>query len=88
MDALHRPTAWRSHDPGRGHCADAIQGALLLTAFSLGLGIPFLLTALMLDSAQGMLRRLQRNMRVIELVSGSFLVLVGITIASGQLQSL
>lgn len=68
--------------------ADAIQGALLLTAFSLGLGIPFLVTALVLDSAQGMLRRLQRNMRVIEVVSGAFLILIGITIASGQLQSL
>lgn len=68
--------------------ADALHGALLLMAFSLGLGIPFLLTALMLDSAQGVLRKLQRNMRVIELFSGIFLVIVGITIASGQLQSL
>lgn len=68
--------------------ADALRGAMLLMAFSLGLGIPFLLTALMLDSAQGALRRLQRHMRVIELFSGIFLIIVGITIASGQLQSL
>ncbi len=68
--------------------ADALPGALLLATFSLGLGIPFLLTALMLDSAQGVLRKLQRNMRYIELFSGIFLVIVGVTIASGQLQSL
>lgn len=60
----------------------------LLTAYSLGLGIPFILTALLLDGAQGVLRRLQRHMRAIELVSGGFLVLIGVLVASGQLQSL
>jgi cytochrome c biogenesis protein CcdA/peroxiredoxin len=59
-----------------------------LTAYSLGLGIPFLLTALALDQAQGVLRRLQRNMRVIEAVSGAFLVLVGVLVFSGQLERL
>ena len=68
--------------------ADAARGGVLLAAYSLGLGIPFLLTALMLDSAQGILRKLQRQMRLIELVSGAFLVLIGILIATGQLQSL
>ncbi len=67
---------------------DVGQAGILLTAYSLGLGIPFLITALMLDSAQGMLRRLQKQMHTIELVSGAFLVLVGVFIASGQLQSL
>lgn len=59
-----------------------------LTAYSLGLGIPFMLTALLLESAQGILKRLQRHMRAIELVSGSFLILIGVLVASGQLQSL
>ncbi|MEQ8672677.1 MAG: cytochrome c biogenesis protein/redoxin [Aggregatilineales bacterium] len=68
--------------------ADAARGGVLLAAYSLGLGIPFLLTALMLDSAQGILRKLQRQMRLIELISGAFLVLIGILIATGQLQSL
>jgi len=59
-----------------------------LAAYSLGLGIPFMLTALLLESAQGVLKRLQRHMRAIELVSGSFLILIGVLVASGQLQSL
>lgn len=67
---------------------DVAQAAPLLTAYSLGLGIPFLLTALMLDSAQGFLRRLNRHMQTIKLVSGMFLLLIGLAIASGQLQSL
>lgn len=59
-----------------------------LTAYSLGLGIPFMLTALLLERAQGILRRLQRHMRMIEVVSGSFLIFIGVLVASGQLQSL
>lgn len=58
----------------------------LLAAYSLGLGIPFLATALLLDSASSLLRRLQRHVRKIELVSGAFLVLVGVAVASGRLQ--
>jgi cytochrome c-type biogenesis protein len=67
---------------------DIGQAGVLLGAYSLGLGIPFLLTAGLLDSAQGLLRRLQRHMRTIELVSGGFLVLIGLLIATGSLQSL
>ena len=62
--------------------------APLLVAYSLGLGIPFLLTALLLDSAQGILRRLQKRMHTIELISGVLLILIGITVATGSLQAL
>ena len=64
------------------------QGMLLLAAYSIGLGIPFILTALLLNSAQGLLRRLQRKMNAIKLFSGSLLVVIGLLVASGQLQSL
>ncbi len=67
---------------------DVGRAAPLLAAYSLGLGVPFVLTALLLDSAQGVLRRLQRHMHKVELVSGAFLVLIGILIASGSLQNL
>ena len=67
---------------------DIAQGMLLLAAYSIGLGIPFVITALLLNSAQGILRRLQRHMRKIELLSGSLLIAIGILVASGQLQSL
>jgi cytochrome c biogenesis protein CcmG/thiol:disulfide interchange protein DsbE len=64
------------------------KAGTLLAAYSLGLGIPFLLTALALDQAQGVLRRLQKNMRTIEAVSGTFLILIGVLVFSGQLQRL
>ncbi len=67
---------------------DVARAVPLLTAYSLGLGIPFLLAALMLDGAAGFMRKLNRRMRAIKLVSGGFLVLIGLLIASGQLQTL
>ncbi len=67
---------------------DIAQGMLLLTAYSIGLGIPFVITALLMNSAQGILRRLQRHMHKIELLSGSLLIAIGVLVASGQLQSL
>ncbi len=67
---------------------DVGQAAPLLVAYSLGLGIPFLLMALLLDGAQGVVRRLQRHMRKIELVSGAILIVIGITVATGGLQTL
>ena len=67
---------------------DIAQGMLLLTAYSIGLGIPFVITALLLNSAGGFLRRLQRQMNKIKLFSGSLLIAIGVLVASGQLQSL
>ena len=67
---------------------DIAQGMLLLTAYSIGLGIPFVITALLMNGAQGILRRLQRHMHKIELISGTLLIAIGVLVASGQLQSL
>jgi cytochrome c-type biogenesis protein len=57
-------------------------GAALLIAYSLGLGIPFLLTALALDRARGVLKRLNRRAGLIEAFSGVFLVAMGLIIFS------
>ena len=67
---------------------DVAQAGSLLAAYSLGLGVPFLVTALALDSAQSILRRLQRHMHKIEFASGAFLIIIGLMVASGQLQRL
>jgi cytochrome c biogenesis protein CcdA/peroxiredoxin len=60
----------------------------MLTAYSLGLGIPFLLTAGLLEGAQRVLRSLQRHMHKIELASGFLLVIIGILVATGGLASI
>ncbi len=67
---------------------DVATAGWLLLAYSLGLGIPFIAAAFLLDSAQGILRHLQRHLHTIELASGAFLVVIGIFVASGNLQTL
>ena len=48
----------------------------LLTAYTLGLGVPFLLFALLADRMTPLLNKLKRNMRTIEIISGVLLPLV------------
>lgn len=67
--------------------ADIARGTVLLVSYSLGLGIPFLLTALLLDSAQGLLRQLRQHAQLVARFSGIFLIAIGLLVASGQLQS-
>ncbi|MCU0512546.1 MAG: redoxin domain-containing protein [Anaerolineae bacterium] len=64
---------------------DASAAVPLLTAYSLGLGIPFLLAALLMDGAQHALRRVQRHLHAVERFSGALLVVIGVLVASGQL---
>ena len=56
------------------------QGALLLTAYSLGLGVPFLIAALALDRVLGFLRRLNRQAQLVEWTSGTLLVGMGFVV--------
>lgn len=67
---------------------DIAQAGGLLVAYSLGLGVPFLLTAALLDSAQTILRGFQRHLRKVELVSGAFLIAIGLLVASGSMQNM
>lgn len=64
------------------------RATVLLIAYSLGLGVPFLLTALLLDRATGLLSRLRKYMRVIEIASGILLILIGLLVFSGMVQRL
>jgi cytochrome c-type biogenesis protein len=64
------------------------RAAILLTAYALGLGVPFLLAALLLERFSSGLRKLQKHMRVIEIVSGVLLVVIGVLVFSGTVQRL
>jgi cytochrome c-type biogenesis protein len=54
------------------------QAGLLFFAYSLGLGVPFVAAALLLSRLSGVMRRINRHHRALSLVSGGFLVLVGV----------
>lgn len=56
------------------------QGIFLLSMYSLGLGLPFFLTALATDRFIGYFNKIKKHMRKIEIGSGLFLILIGILI--------
>lgn len=55
-------------------------GVLLLTIYSLGLGLPFLALGLAFDRLAPLLKRLTPHLRAIELVTGGLLAFMGVAI--------
>lgn len=66
----------------QGH---VLAGMLMLLCYSLGLGVPFLLSALLIDRLKSTFDWIKRHYRVINLICGGFLVLIGILMATGLL---
>lgn len=62
----------------------AMQGALLLAVFSLGLAIPFLFVAFAYATAGAAILKLSRAARMIEIISGAFLIFLGYLIFTHQ----
>ena len=54
------------------------QGVFLLVGYSLGLGIPFLITGLAVDRATTLLRRLRRYMSAIKATTAVLLIIIGL----------
>ncbi|MBG6164105.1 cytochrome c-type biogenesis protein [Labrenzia sp. EL_195] len=64
------------------------QGALLLSAYAIGLGIPFLLAALFAGPFLGFMKRFRKHMGAVEKAMGGVLVLTGILFLSGHMASM
>ena len=60
------------------------KGVQMLAVYSLGLGVPFLATALMIDRFFGAMGRIRRYYHTIELVSGALLVVIGLLIFTNR----
>ncbi len=56
----------------------AAQGGVLLAAYTLGLGVPFLAIALVYDRAPRLLRPLVRHGRLVSFIGGALVVFVGV----------
>ncbi|MBQ4179095.1 MAG: sulfite exporter TauE/SafE family protein [Elusimicrobia bacterium] len=59
------------------------KGTFLLLIYSLGLAIPFILTALFVSKFLTLFNSLKKYYKVIEIISGTLLILMGILIISG-----
>ena len=68
----------------------AVQGSVnggiaLLVAYALGLGVPFVLSAIFVHELLGRLKSLRRAGRPVEVVAGVVLILVGVAMVTGKL---
>ena len=62
-----------------------LSGVLMLLCYSLGLGIPFILSAILIDSLKGAFNFIKKHYTIINRISGVLLVLVGVLMATGVL---
>ena len=63
----------------------AIRGLLLLLAYSAGMGIPFLASAILTDKLSTFFGSIKRHYRTINLICGIFLIVVGILMMFGMI---
>jgi cytochrome c-type biogenesis protein len=62
----------------------AVRGGVLLAAYALGLGVPFVIASLALSGTPGLARTLNRWSRPVSLVGGVLLALLGLTLLTGR----
>ena len=64
----------------QGH---VLEGMGMLLCYSLGLGVPFLLSALLIDRLKNAFDWIKRNYKTVNILCGSLLILVGVLMATG-----
>lgn len=62
-----------------------LKGVVMLLCYSMGLGIPFLISAVLIDKLKGAFLFIKKNYRIINVICGIFLIIVGIGMATGVL---
>ncbi|WKY47565.1 cytochrome c biogenesis protein CcdA [Eubacteriaceae bacterium ES3] len=66
---------------------ETLKGILMLLSYSMGLGIPFILSALVIDQLKATFNFIKQHYTLINRISGIFLILIGILMATGLFNS-
>ena len=66
----------------QGH---VLEGMLMLLCYSLGLGIPFIFSAVLIDKLKSTFNWIKQHYDIINKISGCLLILIGILMATGTL---
>jgi len=66
----------------QGH---VLSGMIMLLTYSLGLGVPFIISAFLIDQMKSAFDWIKRNYRIINAVCGTFLVIIGLLMMSGMM---
>ena len=64
---------------------DVLGGIIMLLLYSLGLGIPFVISAFLIDKLRGAFGWIKKHYGVINIVCGALLIIVGVLMMSGLL---
>lgn len=64
----------------QGHVA---EGVIMLLLYSLGLGIPFILSAVLIDYLKSAFNWIKKHYKIINIICGVLLILVGVLMATG-----
>ena len=65
-----------------------LEGILMLLVYSVGLGIPFFVSALLIDRLKGTFAFIKRHFRIVNAISGGLLIALGILMATGLFDKL
>ena len=63
----------------------AVRGMLMLLAYSAGLGLPFLISAVLIDKLKSAFNWIKAHYATVNLICGALLVFVGVLMATGTL---
>ena len=69
----------------QGH---VVEGMLMLLAYSLGLGVPFLLSAVLIDQMKSAFDFIKQRYELINRICGGFLIVIGIAMMTGMMSRL
>ena len=61
-----------------------MEGIIMLLLYSLGLGIPFFVSAILIDKLKGAFAVIKKHYKIINIISGTLLVTVGVLMATGM----
>lgn len=62
-----------------------LTGMLMLLLYSAGLGVPFMISAVLIDQLKTAFSWIKKNYRVINAVCGIFLIIIGVLMAAGMM---
>jgi len=62
-----------------------VKGIMMLLFYSLGLGVPFMISAILIDNLKSAFTFIKKHYNIINIISGALLVIIGILMATGLL---
>lgn len=67
---------------------DIVRGAVMLLVYSIGLGIPFIISAVLISKMKETITFIKKNYKAINIASGVILVIIGVAMMTGYLNKI